>query len=237
MRTALERHELYVMYQPLWNPPDGELTGYEALLRWEHPILGNVSPGLFIPIAEQSGLIAAYGNFALHAACQAARGWPPDTRVCVNISPLQLIEDRLAADITAALAAAQLSPGRLEIELTESNPLFEGPGAGRALAQVAALGVRIALDDFGTGTASLDMMHRFAFHRMKIDQRFVKNLPADTRGRAIVARLIALAHDLGAHVTAEGVERMEQAFCLMELGCDEMQGYLFGHPAVQRSVL
>jgi diguanylate cyclase (GGDEF)-like protein len=237
MRTALERHELYVMYQPLWNPPDGELTGYEALLRWEHPILGNVSPGMFIPIAEQSGLIAAYGNFALHAACQAARDWPPDTRVCVNISPLQLIEDRLAADITAALAAAQLSPGRLEIELTESNPLFEGPGAGRALAQVAALGVRIALDDFGTGTASLDMMHRFAFHRMKIDQRFVKNLPADTRGRAIVARLIALAHDLGAHVTAEGVERMEQAFCLMELGCDEMQGYLFGHPAVQRSVL
>jgi EAL domain-containing protein (putative c-di-GMP-specific phosphodiesterase class I) len=105
------------------------------------------------------------------------------------------------------------------------------------LAQVAKLGVRIALDDFGTGTASLDMMHRFAFHRMKIDKRFVKNLPADTRGRAIVASLIALAHDLGATVTAEGVEQVDQAFCLMELGCDEMQGYLFGHPTVTPSVL
>jgi EAL domain-containing protein (putative c-di-GMP-specific phosphodiesterase class I) len=237
MRQALERHELYVMYQPLWNPPDGELTGYEALLRWEHPLLGNVSPGLFIPIAEQSGLIAAYGNFALHAACQAARAWPANIRVCVNISPVQLIEDRLAAEIAAALAASGLAPERLEIELTESRPAPDGPGASRALAQVAKLGVRIALDDFGTGTASLDMMHRFAFHRMKIDKRFVKNLPADTRGRAIVASLIALAHDLGATVTAEGVEQVDQAFCLMELGCDEMQGYLFGHPTVTPSVL
>jgi diguanylate cyclase (GGDEF)-like protein len=237
MRAALERHELYVMYQPLWNPPDGQLTGYEALLRWEHPALGNIAPGIFIPIAEQGGMIAEYGNFALHAACQAARDWPANTRVCVNISPLQLIEDRLAADIAAALAASGLSPARLEIELTESMPALEGPGAAHALAQVASLGVRIALDDFGTGTASLEMIHRFAFHRMKIDQRFVRNLPHDVRGRAIVARLIALAHDLGAAVTAEGVERMEQAFCLMELGCDEMQGYLFGHPAVQRSVL
>jgi diguanylate cyclase (GGDEF)-like protein/PAS domain S-box-containing protein len=237
MRTALERHELYLMYQPLWNPPSGELTGYEALLRWEHPTLGNISPGLFIPIAEQSGLIAAYGNFALHAACKAALDWPPDTRVCVNISPVQLVEDKLAAEISAALVSSRLPPARLEIELTESKPALDGPGAARALAQVAALGVRIALDDFGTGTASLDMMHRFAFHRMKIDQRFVKNLPMDLRGRAIVSRLISLAHDLGASVTAEGVERMEQAFCLMELGCDEMQGYLFGHPAVQPSVL
>jgi diguanylate cyclase (GGDEF)-like protein len=237
MRTALDAHELHVVYQPLWNPPDGELTGYEALLRWEHPVLGNIPPGIFIPIAEQSGLINAFGNFALRAACQAARTWPLDTRVCVNISPLQLIEDQFAADIAAALDAAALPANRLEIEITESKPALDGPGAARALAQVAALGVRIALDDFGTGTASLDMMHRFAFHRMKIDQRFVRHLPADKRGHAIVARLIALAHDLGAAVTAEGVERIEQAFCLMELGCDEMQGYLFGHPAVRTTVL
>jgi len=237
LRRALAQKQLYVAYQPLWNPPEGELTGYEALLRWEHPHHGNVSPAIFIPIAEQSGLIAAYGNFVLRAACIAARGWRTAGRVCVNVSPLQLVEDRLAAEVRAALAESGLAPERLELEVTESKPVVDSAGAMAALHQVKALGVKVALDDFGTGTASLDMMHRFSFDRMKIDGRFVARLPEDRRGHAIVGSLIDLAHDLGAKVTAEGVERVEQAFCLMELGCDEMQGFLFGHPSPKRSVL
>jgi diguanylate cyclase (GGDEF)-like protein/PAS domain S-box-containing protein len=237
MRQALELHQLYVMYQPLWNPPDGELTGYEALLRWEHPVLGNISPGIFIPIAEQSGLIGAYGNFALKAACVAAMSWPAETRVAVNLSPVQLIEDKLVAEVREALELSGLPAGRLELEITESKPALDDAGALKALAQVTGLGVRMALDDFGSGTASLDMIHRYGFDRIKIDGRFVRGLPEDQRAASIVRSLIGLAHDLGAQVTAEGVERMEQAFALMELGCDEMQGFLFGHPAVSKTVL
>jgi len=237
LRLALELHQLYVVYQPLWNPPDGELTGYEALLRWEHPHHGNVPPNIFIPIAEQSGLIGAYGHFVLKAACAAAMEWPPGTRVAVNVSPLQLIEDKLLLEVREALRLSGLAPHRLELEITESMPALSSEGAMQTLHQLKSLGVRVALDDFGTGTASLDMMHAFGFDRMKIDGRFVAQLPGDARGHAIVASLIDLAHDLGARVTAEGVERMEQAFCLMQLGCDEMQGYLFGHPNARKSVL
>jgi diguanylate cyclase (GGDEF)-like protein/PAS domain S-box-containing protein len=237
LRHAVELKQLHMVYQPLWNPPDGELTGYEALLRWEHPHFGNISPAIFIPIAEQSGLIGAYGLFAMRAACTAAMEWPAGTRVCVNISPLQLIEDKLLAEVTAVLRETGLAPERLELEITESKPAIDSEGALKTLYQLKAAGVKVALDDFGTGTASLDMMHSFGFDRMKIDGRFVAELPDDRRGYAIVGSLIRLAHDLGARVTAEGVERMEQAVCLMSLGCDEMQGYLFGHPNAPRTVL
>jgi diguanylate cyclase (GGDEF)-like protein/PAS domain S-box-containing protein len=237
MLRALELHQLHVVYQPLWNPPDGELTGYEALLRWEHPHHGNISPGIFIPIAEQSGLIGAYGSFVLKAACAAAMEWPDAVRVSVNVSPLQLVEHRLLAEVEEALALTGLPAARLELEITESRPALDEAGAMRCLQEVRGSGVRIGLDDFGTGTASLDMMHRFGFDRMKIDGRFIRGLPEDRRAHAIVRALIALAHELGALVTAEGVERMEQAFSLMELGCDEMQGYLFGHPNARESIL
>jgi diguanylate cyclase (GGDEF)-like protein/PAS domain S-box-containing protein len=238
LRHALELHQLHVVYQPLWNPPDGELTGYEALLRWEHPHHGNISPGLFIPIAEQSGLITLFGNFVLKAACAAAMAWAPGVRVAVNVSPLQLMEAGMLAEVQAALAESGLAPERLELEITEGQPLLgDGSAMIGMLGQLKAMGVRVALDDFGTGPASLDMMHRFAFDRLKIDRRFVAELPDDGRGHAILRALVGLAHDLGAQVTAEGVERMEQAFCLMGLGCDEMQGYLFGHPDARTSVL
>jgi EAL domain-containing protein (putative c-di-GMP-specific phosphodiesterase class I) len=163
--------------------------------------------------------------------------WPQGTRVAVNVSPLQLVEDRFLAEVREALDRSGLAADRLELEITESQPAIHSPGAMQTLHQLKAIGVRIALDDFGTGTASLDMMHAFGFDRMKIDGRFVAQLPGDGRGHAIVASMIDLAHDLGARVTAEGVERVEQAFCLMALGCDEMQGYLFGHPNARKSVL
>ena len=237
LRHALDQHQLHVVYQPFWNPPNGELMGYEALLRWKHPSHGNIAPAIFIPMAEQSGLINIFGNFVLKAACAAAMEWPPTVRVAVNISPLQLVGNKLVEEVRAALDATGLPPGRLELEITETKPAADSAGALAALQQLKALGVRIALDDFGTGTPSLDMMHRFGFDRMKIDGRFVARLPGDTRGYAIVSALIRLAHDLGAQVTAEGVEGVEQALCLMSLGCDEMQGYLFGHPHVPQTVL
>jgi diguanylate cyclase (GGDEF)-like protein/PAS domain S-box-containing protein len=237
LHQALERRQLHVVYQPLWNPPDGELTGYEALLRWEHPHHGAIAPAVFIPIAEESGLIAAYGNFVLRAACRTARRWPERVRIAVNVSPSQLVSNQLCQDVVAILSETGLPAWRLELEVAEQHTVTSRSGTIEALQQLRAAGVRIALDDFGTGPASLDMMHRFAFDRLKIDGRFVANLPKDPRGHAIVASLVNLAHDLGAQVTAEGVERVEQAFCLMELGCDEMQGYLFGHPNAPASVL
>lgn len=237
LRQALELHQLHVVYQPLWNPPDGELTGYEALLRWQHPHYGNVGPNIFIPIAEQSGLIGAYGNFVLRAACQAAIHWPVRARIAVNVSPIQLMEEKFLPELKAALAESGIRPERLELEITECRPAIEHAGALQTLHDLRAMGIAVALDDFGTGGGALDMMHRFGFDRMKIDGRFVQNLPGDGRGQSIVGALIGLAHDLGAKVTAVGVERMEQAFCLMELGCDEMQGYLFGHPNARTSVL
>ncbi len=234
---ALTRRELHVAYQPLWNPPDGLLTGYEALLRWQHAHFGEISPRVFIPIAEQTGLIASFGAYVLRAACTAAHDWPDQVRLCVNISPLQLTDAHFAETVMQALAESGLPPHRLELEITESRLALDHEGALHQLVQLKEEGVRVAVDDFGTGAASLEMMHRFGLNRMKIDRRFISGLPDDERGYAIVHALIRLAHDLGAQVTAEGVEHMEQALCLMELGCDEMQGYLFGHPEAPKSIL
>ncbi|MBU6448987.1 MAG: EAL domain-containing protein [Rhodospirillales bacterium] len=234
---ALARQELHVAYQPLWNPPDGLLTGYEALLRWQHAHFGDIPPRIFIPIAEQSGLISTFGAYVLRAACAAACNWPEQVRLCVNISPIQLADRQFAATVNQALADSGLAPNRLELEVTESRLTLDHEDALRQLHLLKEEGVQVAVDDFGTGAASLDMMHRFGLNRMKIDRRFISGLPADQRGYAIVRALIRLAHDLGAKVTAEGVEHMEQALCLMELGCDEMQGYLFGHPEAPQSIL
>ncbi len=234
---ALARRELHVAYQPLWNPPDGLLTGYEALLRWQHSHFGDIPPRIFIPIAEQSGLIATFGAYVLRAACAAARSWPDEVRLCVNISPLQLTDMQFAQTVKLALAESGLQPYRLELEITESRLALDHDDALRQLRLLREEGVQVAVDDFGTGAASLDMMHRFGLNRMKIDRRFIAGLPADDRGYAIVRALIRLAHDLGAQVTAEGVEHMEQALCLMALGCDEMQGYLFGHPDAPKTIL
>ncbi|HTQ72453.1 MAG TPA: EAL domain-containing protein [Acidocella sp.] len=234
---ALARRELHVAYQPLWNPPNGLLTGYEALLRWQHPHFGDIPPRVFIPIAEQSGLIASFGAYVLRAACAAARDWPEAVRLCVNISPLQLTDPHFAHTVREALAESGLAPYRLELEITESQLALGHDDALHQLLLLRADDVQVAVDDFGTGAASLDMMHRFDLNRLKIDRRFISGLPQDERGYAIVRALIRLAHDLGAQVTAEGVEHMEQALCLMELGCDEMQGYLFGHPDAPSSVL
>ena len=234
---ALARGELHVAYQPLWNPPDGLLTGYEALLRWQHAHFGEIPPRVFIPLAEQIGLIANFGAYVLRAACAAARHWPDEVRLCVNISPMQLADLHFAATVSQALAESGLPPHRLELEITESRLTLDHENALHQLHQLREAGVQVAVDDFGTGAASLDMMHRFGLNRMKIDRRFISGLPSDRRGYAIVRALIRLAHDLGAKVTAEGVEHMEQALCLMELGCDEMQGYLFGHPEAPQSIL
>lgn len=234
---ALARRELHVAYQPLWNPPDGLLTGYEALLRWQHAHFGEIPPRIFIPIAEQSCLIATFGAYVLRAACAAARGWPEEVRLCVNISPLQLTDTHFAETVKQALTESGLPPYRLELEITESRLALDHEGALHQLRILKTEGVQVAVDDFGTGAASLDMMHHFGLNRMKIDRRFISGLPEDERGYAIVRALIRLAHDLGAQVTAEGVEHMEQALCLMQLGCDEMQGYLFGHPEAPKSIL
>lgn len=234
---ALARRELHVAYQPLWNPPDGLLTGYEALLRWQHAHFGDIPPRIFIPIAEQSGLIATFGAYVLRAACTAAQSWPETVRLCVNISPLQLMDTQFTQTVKQALAESGLPPCRLELELTESRLALDHECTILQLRLLREMGVLVAVDDFGTGAASLDMMHRFGLSRMKIDRRFIAGLPGDARGYAIVRSLIRLAHDLDAQVTAEGVEHMEQALCLMHLGCDEMQGYLFGHPEAPKSVL
>ncbi len=234
---ALARRELHVAYQPLWHPQDGRLTGYEALLRWQHAHFGEIPPRVFIPIAEQSGLITIFGAYVLQAACAAALRWPEEVRLCVNVSPVQLADAQYARSVLDILHEKGFPTHRLELEITESKPILDQDTALDQLRLLKQSGVRLAADNFGTGAASLDMIHRLDLDRMKIPRHFVMDLPQDQRGLAIVRSLIRLAHDIGVQVTAEGVEHMEQALCLIELGCDEMQGYLFGSPDAPRSIL
>lgn len=231
LRTALQRGQLRLAFQPMVLTVDGTITGHEALLRWHHPTLGEIPPDTFVPIAEATGLIGALGAWALREACIAAANWPEAVRVAVNLSPLQFMADNLPALVAQIINETGLPAERLELEITERALLSVEESALRAFAQLKALGVRVAIDDFGTGWSSLSILHRLAVDRIKIDQSFVVRLPADRRALAIVRAVIGLARDLGVAVTAEGIEHTDQFDVLRELGCSEVQGALLGQPA------
>ncbi len=231
LQMALERDEFMLYFQPLVNAATRRVQGFEALARWRHPSRGLIPPAEFIPIAEEMGVIGSLGKWVIEEACRVAAGWPESVAVAVNISPLQLRDGNLPQIVREALARCRLPAHRLELELTESAVLETTPGTEKTLQELAEMGVRLSLDDFGTGYSSLGYLRRIAFHKIKIDQSFVHNLPEDRRDTTIVRAIVDIATTLGVSIIAEGVETEDQSRALTAHGCDQLQGYLFGKPA------
>jgi diguanylate cyclase (GGDEF)-like protein/PAS domain S-box-containing protein len=229
LRPAAARGELRLVYQPIIDIASGRVVAAEALMRWRHPVLGDVPPARFIPVAEESGLIAAMGEWTIREACREAASWPGATAVAVNVSALQMREEQFALSVAAALGASGLLPRRLEVEMTESV-LIDQPAARAQFDQLKALGVSLSLDDFGTGYSSLGYLRQFAFDKIKIDQSFVREAVERADCVAIVHAIAGLARDLGITTVAEGVETVAELGIVAAAGCTHAQGYHFGRP-------
>ncbi|MBJ7440115.1 MAG: EAL domain-containing protein [Sphingopyxis sp.] len=231
LRHAIARGELSLMFQPLVATAGKQIVGYEALLRWTHPTRGSITPDIFIPIAEDVGAIIPIGEWVLHEACAAAMRWPPHISVAVNVSPIQFQLSNLAGVVERALRVSGLDAARLELEVTESVMLRNRASALSTLHQLKDLGVRIVMDDFGTGYSSLSNLQAFPFDKIKIDQSFVSHVTDDESARSIIRAIVALGRSLDLPVVAEGVETEEQRQMVLEEGCPQAQGFLFGSPA------
>jgi diguanylate cyclase (GGDEF)-like protein len=230
LQSAIARDELALHYQPQARI-DGEIVGFEALARWQHPARGTVPPGTFIPLAEESGLIVPISEWILRAACREAAAWPHPLQIAVNLSPVQFRHGDVAGLVHAVLLETGLAPDRLELEVTEGVLIDDFSRAVSILRRLKSLGVRIAMDDFGTGYSSLSYLQAFPFDKIKIDQGFISNVERNRQSAAIARAVIALARALGLPVLAEGVETREQLAFLEREGCDQVQGYLIGRPA------
>jgi diguanylate cyclase (GGDEF)-like protein len=236
LRRAQELGQFELAFQPQFQLAPEALIGFEALLRWRHPVRGDVAPSVFIPIAEEIGLIAQLGEWALREACRIAAGWPPPTTVSVNVSPLQLRQPGLVAAVTTALEQSGLDPRRLELEITESALLDTPDPVFAILRTLKDMGVQISMDDFGTGYSVLSNLQKFPFDKIKIDQVFVRGLEDNPESRAIVGAVTALGASLGMRTIAEGVETAQQLARIRADGCDSVQGYLTGRPMDAASV-
>jgi diguanylate cyclase (GGDEF)-like protein/PAS domain S-box-containing protein len=229
LRAAVRRDELLLYYQPQ-KKMSGKTVGFEALLRWQNAKRGMVMPGAFIPVAEETGLIAPIGEWVLREACREAASWPEPLTIAVNISPVQFRHDDLPGRVHTILLETGLAPSRLELEITEGVLIEDYSHAMAVLTRLKALGVQIALDDFGTGYSSLSYLHAFPFDKIKIDRAFVGDLDRNQHSIAIVRAVIDLGHSLNIPILAEGVENAEQHALLFRKGCDEVQGYFTGRP-------
>jgi diguanylate cyclase (GGDEF)-like protein/PAS domain S-box-containing protein len=230
LRDALSRNEFRLFYQPLISTGSGSVVSVEALIRWQHPVHGLVSPAEFIPLAEETGWIVPIGRWVLQEACREAATWQGDVRVSVNLSSVQFSQKDLWIEIGAALTESGLAADRLELEVTETLLLQDDEANIELMRALRKMGVRISMDDFGTGYSSLGYLRRFPFDKIKIDQSLIRDLPDGAGGDAIVSAIIALAHSLGMSVTAEGVETQAQLELLRNNGCAQLQGYLFSRP-------
>ena len=231
LRDAIATGGFEVHYQPVVHTSTERITGFEALLRWNHPTRGPLSPAKFIPVAEDSGLIAQIGEWVLRKACHDLAQWPESVRVAVNVSPLQFANPALPAIITHALAAAQIHPSRLELEITESVFLNDDESTDAMFLALKRVGVRLALDDFGTGYSSLGYLKKAPFDKIKIDQSFVRGATINgSRNGAIIASIVSLAEALGMETTAEGVETLDELDLVRMLGCSHVQGYIYAKP-------
>jgi EAL domain-containing protein (putative c-di-GMP-specific phosphodiesterase class I) len=227
LRAAIQGDMLRPYYQPLIDLATGRITGLEALVRWPHPERGMVSPGEFIPVAEETGLISAVGGLMLQRACKDAATWPDDVRVAVNLSPLQFRTGNLLSVVMDALKQSGLPAKRLELEITETLLLEKSSQVLATLHALRALGVRISMDDFGTGYSSLSYLRSFPFDKIKIDQSFVRDIGSNREAQAIIRSIVSLGKGLGVTITAEGVETEIELSCLRAEGCHEGQGFLF----------
>jgi diguanylate cyclase (GGDEF)-like protein len=236
LQEAIEKQQFEVHFQPSIRLDDNSVTGFEALLRWQHPDRGMISPAEFIPIAEDTGLINPIGQWVLTEACKQAATWPAHMSVAVNLSPVQFKQAALPLQVMSALSKSGLDPSRLELEITEAVLLKDTESTQDTLNQLRDIGVRIALDDFGTGYSSLSYLSRFQFDKIKIDRSFVNDMSARTDALSIVRAITALGADLGMTVTAEGVETEEQLAHLRTVCCTEVQGFLFSRPRAARDL-
>jgi EAL domain-containing protein (putative c-di-GMP-specific phosphodiesterase class I) len=236
LHRALESGEFHLAYQPQIRLDTGQLTGFEALLRWSSATRGNVSPAEFIPVAEESGLIVPLGEWVLRTACQSAGKWPDFVKIAVNLSPVQFRSRGLVAMVTSALAAAGLDPKRLELEITENALLEEDEATIAILHQLRALGVRVSMDDFGVGYSSLGYLRKFPFDKIKIDRSFVGALGDNNESAAIVRSIATLGTSLGVETTAEGIEIAAQLALVREAVCTAAQGFFFSPPRSEADV-
>jgi len=237
LRKALASGEFELHYQPQMRCSDCEITGMEALLRWNHAERGSVPPSEFIPLAEETGLIVPLGEWVLRRACAEAATWPSDIRLAVNLSPAQFKSRALVGTVTSALASAGLPPSRLELEITEAVLLQEDEATFTMLYQLRALGVRISMDDFGTGYSSLSYLRSFPFDKIKIDRSFIADLDRGRDSAAIIRAIAGMAASLDIETTAEGVETPEQFERVRRDGCTEIQGYYVSPPRPASEVL
>jgi diguanylate cyclase (GGDEF)-like protein len=234
LRQALKRKEFYLYYQAKIDFRTGTITGVEALLRWQNPSLGSVSPVQFIPVAEETGLIVPIGRWVLKTACAQNAAWQrqglPPICMAVNLSLRQLTDEGLLDDIRTALKDADLAPNLLELEITESMMMHDPERMIRVLSGIKDIGVRLAIDDFGTGYSSLAQVKHFPIDTIKVDRSFIRNIPNNSEDKAITEAIITMGKTLSLTVVAEGVETQEQIEFLQKHACDEMQGYYFSKP-------
>jgi EAL domain-containing protein (putative c-di-GMP-specific phosphodiesterase class I) len=234
LRTALDLHQFELYYQPQLLLKTGEMIGVEALIRWHHPSRGFVSPAIFIPIAEESGLIVEIGKWVLDTACAQLHAWNraglPQLRMSINVSAQQFGEPRLIEDVKHALARNGLSAESLKVEITETLLMQDVTSSISVMRELVGLGIQISIDDFGTGYSSLSYLKRFPIAALKADQSFVRALSDQVEDAVIVRAIVAMGHSLNLNVIAEGVETAEQLKFLREIGCDEVQGYYYSRP-------
>ncbi len=238
LRHALVKHQFHLVYQPVVCTESARVVGYEALLRWDHPTRGGISPADFIPVAEDCGLIESIGEWVLRTACLDAAKWPRDVRVGVNVSPIQFANPALPGIVTNALAKSGIAPGRLELEITEGVFLDETASSEAMFKALKGIGVRLALDDFGTGYSSLGYLRSAPFDKIKIDQSFVRGAAmAGNRNAAIIKAIVTLAKTMQMETTAEGVETQDEIELIRELGCSHIQGFVYGRPLLAEDVI
>jgi len=237
LRHSLERNELLLNYQPVVDANNETVVSFEALLRWNSPEHGFVSPAKFIPLAEDTRLIVDIGDWVLHEACREAVRWPGGIKVAVNVSGEQLLSPNFAASVVKALAMSGLEPGRLEIEVTESIFVRDDVTARAALEEIMALGCGVALDDFGTGYSSLGYLRKMRFSTIKVDRSFVQGAAkGNPESLAIIRAVVAMAESLEMTTTAEGVETAAEARMIRDMGCTKIQGFHFGRPMAATDV-
>jgi diguanylate cyclase (GGDEF)-like protein len=240
LRLALENKELELYYQPKIDAATGKITAAEALLRWQHPTRGMISPVVFIPIAERFGLIRSIGEWVIEDACRQAGVWRKKglkMRVAINLSAVQMRQEDIVERIEGALARHQVNPSLLTCEITESVAMEDTKATQTTFRELGAAGIHLAIDDFGTGYSSLAYLHKLPAEELKIDRSFVADIEYSADARAVVNAVVKLAHALGLKVVAEGVENERQQRILVKMGCDELQGFLFAKPMTARSLL
>jgi EAL domain-containing protein (putative c-di-GMP-specific phosphodiesterase class I) len=239
LRQAIARDQLHLVYQPKIDALTLQVTAVEALLRWEHPTLGNVSPADFIPLAERYGLIEAIGDWVAEQALAQAAQWQADgllMRVAINVSARQMLSETFAARLESKLTRHALPPTRFTCEITESAAGEDTALARRAFTRLQQVGVRILVDDFGTGYSSLASLRRLPVRELKLDRSFVKEVVDSPEALALVNAVVDMARTLGLRVVAEGIETSSQRDLLVSAGCDELQGYLFAKPMNPRAI-